>query len=324
MGISMSQITFSQVEYAGKKKLTRRDKFLAEMNAVIPWERLMAVVAPVYPQGKRGRPPIGLGRMMRMYFVQQWYTLADEALEDAIYDSQALRDFIGIDLVAEQVPDATTLLRFRRLLEEHRLTRELLTEINAYLEEKGLLLKQGTLVDATLIAAPPSTKNREKQRDPEMHQTKKGNQWYFGMKAHIGVDMETGVVHSVHCTAANESDVSHAHEVLHGDEKSVHLDAGYTGVAKRDEHKNRDVKWFVAGKRGEIAALPEGEYKKAAKSLEKAKAQIRAFVEHPFHVVKDLFGYRKVSYRGLAKNDARMQILFGLANIYRVRKALMV
>lgn len=319
----MSQISFSQMEYAGKKKLTRRDRFLAEMNAVIPWARLLVVIEPVYPQGKRGRPPIGLERMLRMYFVQQWYSLADEALEDAIYDSQALRDFIGIDLATESVPDATTLLKFRRLLEKYQLTRDLLKEINAHLAEKELMVRQGTLVDATLIAAPSSTKNRDKSRDSEMHQTKKGNQWHFGMKTHIGVDMNSGIVHSVHCTAANKSDVANAHHVLHGDEQSVHADAGYIGVAHRDEHKTREVEWFIAAKRGGIKALPDGEYKTALRAFEKAKAQIRAFVEHPFHVVKNVFGYRKLRYRGLAKNDSRMQILFGLANIYSLRKKLL-
>lgn len=319
----MEQVSFSQAEYAGKKKITRRDTFLAQMNAVIPWVRLLAIIEPVYPQGKRGRPPIGLERMLRMYFVQQWYTLADEALEDAIYDSHSLQRFIGIDLAVESVPDATTLLKFRRLLEKYQLTRDLLKEINKHLEEKKLLLRQGTLVDATLIAAAPSTKNRDKSRDSEMHQTRKGQQWYFGMKTHIGVDMGSSVVHSVHCTSANKSDVANAHHVLHGDEKSVHADAGYTGIANREEHKTRSVEWFIAEKRGHIKALPDGEYKVALRAFEKAKAQIRAFVEHPFRVVKCLFGYRKNSYRGLAKNDARMQILFGLANIYLLRGKLL-
>lgn len=303
--------------------MTRRDVFLAEMNAVVPWARLVAVIQPVYPSGNRGRPPIGLERMLRMYFVQQWYTLADEAVEDAIYDSHALRGFVGVDLATESVPDATTLLKFRRLLEEHELTAGLLQEINAHLVEKQLIFRQGTLVDAPLIAAAPSTKNRDKARDPAMHQTKKGNQWYVGMKAHIGVDRGSGAVHSVHCTAANAADVAHLHEVLHGDEQSVHADAGYTGVSKRAANEQLAVAWFIAEKRGRIKALPEGEYKAAVQAFEKAKAQIRAFVEHPFQVVKNLLGYRKVAYRGLAKTAARMQVLFGLANIYMLRKKLM-
>lgn len=319
----MKQISFSQAEHDGKRKQTRRDKFLAEMDLVVPWQRLIAVIEPVYPAGKRGRPPIGLERMLRMYFVQQWYTLADEALEDALYDILSLRNFVGIDLAVESVPDATTLLKFRHLLEKYQLTRKLLQEINADLEEKGFLMRRGSLVDATLIAAAPSTKNRDKQRDSDMHQTKKGNQWYFGMKAHIGVDMESGLVHAVHCTSANESDVSNAHLVLHGAEESVHVDAGYVGIEKRDENLSRSVEWHVAAKRGQIKALPDGEYKTALRAFEKAKAQIRAYVEHPFHIVKNLFGYRKVNYRGLSKNGARMQILFGLANIYMLRKKLL-
>src|SRR5258706_10766045 len=202
------QGSFSQVEYAGKKKQTRRDKFLAEMEVVVPWSRLVERLRPLYPNGERGRPPIGLERMLRIYFMQQGYGLADEALEDAVYDSQALRGFAGIDLTRDPVPDATTLLKFRHWLERHELTRVLFEEVGTVLEERGLLMRQGTIVDATIIAAPPSTKNKSKSRDPEMHQTKKGNQWHFGMKAHIGVDVASGVVHTVTGTAANEADIN--------------------------------------------------------------------------------------------------------------------
>ena len=215
------QGSFSQAEYAGKKKQTRRDKFLAEMEQVVPWARLVDRLRPFYPKGERGRPPIGLERMLRLYFLQQWYGLADEALEDALYDSQALRGFAGIDLSVAAVPDATTVLNFRHWLEEHDLTRALFDEVGAMLEERGLLMRQGTIVDATIIAAPPSTKNKSKARDPEMHQTKKGNQWHFGMKAHIGVDVASGVVHTVTGTAANEADINQTAALLHGREEAM-------------------------------------------------------------------------------------------------------
>src|SRR6476646_11771434 len=196
------QGSFAEAEYAGKKKQTRRDKFLGDMDWVVPWARLVARLQPLYPKGERGRPPIGLERMLRLYFLQQWYGLADGAMEDALYDSHALRGFAGIDLTVAAVPDATTIMNFRHWLESHELSQALFAEVSAMLEERGLLMRQGTIVDATIIAAPSSTKNKSKSRDPEMHQTKKGNQWYFGMKAHIGVDVVSGVVHTVVGTAA--------------------------------------------------------------------------------------------------------------------------
>jgi IS5 family transposase len=311
------QTTFAHAEFAAKKKITRREKFLARMDEVIPWAKLLAVIEPHYPNGRRGRPPIGLERMLRVYFLQQWYALADEALEDALYDSQALQRFARIDLSAEGVPDATTLLKFRRLLETHDLCRGLFAAINADLTARGLLLREGTLVDATLIAAPPSTKNAQKQRDPEMHQTKKGNQWYFGMKAHIGTDRDSKLVHTVVVTAANVADVTKTAELLHGEETQVHADAGYTGVEKRPEivALQRNLDWQIAGKRGVIKALAEGADKEVLKAVEKAKASVRAFVEHPFHIVKNLFRHRKVRYRGLAKNRHQLYTLFGLANV---------
>jgi IS5 family transposase len=311
------QPSFSQAEFAPKKKTTRREKFLARMEEVIPWARLLAVIAPQYPKGERSRPPVGLERMLRVYFLQQWHGLADEALEDALYDSQALQGFARIDLSAEGVPDATTLLKFRRLLETHDLCKGLFTAINADLTARGLLLREGTLVDATLIAAPPSTKNKEKQRDPEMHQTKKGHQWYFGMKAHIGADRDSKLVHTVVITAANVADITQTSELLHGGEKQVHGDAGYTGVEKRAEivALERKIDWQIAGKRRVIKALAEGAEKEALQAVEKAKASVRAFVEHPFHIVKNLFKHRKVRYRGLAKNGHQLYTLFGLANV---------
>ena len=311
------QTSFASAEFGAKKKTTRREKFLARMEEVIPWAKLLAVIEPHYPKGERGRPPIGLERMLRIYFLQQWYGLADEALEDALYDSQALQGFARLDLQAEGVPDATTLLKFRHLLEAHDLCKGLFTAINADLTARGLLLREGTLVDATLIAAPSSTKNQAKQRDPEMHQTKKGNQWYFGMKAHIGVDRDSKLVHTVAVTAANVADVTKAAELLHGQETQVHADAGYTGVEKRPEivALERKLDWQIARKRGTIKALAEGAEKETLKAVEKAKASVRAFVEHPFHLVKNLFRHRKVRYRGLAKNGQQLYTLFGLANV---------
>jgi len=261
------QPSFSQAEIATKKKTTRREKFLTRMEAVIPWAKLLAVIEPFYPKGERGRRPIGLERMLRVYFLQQWYGLADEALEDALYDSQAMQGFARIDLGDEGVPDATTLLKFRRLLETHDLCKGLFTSINADLTARGLLLREGTLVDATLIAAPPSTKNKEKKRDSEMHQTRKGNQWYFGMKAHIGADRDSKLVHTVVVTAANVSDITKTAELLHGQEKQVHADAGYTGVEKREEivALDRKIDWQIAGKRGQIKRWPKARRKKRSR-----------------------------------------------------------
>ena len=319
------QISFSQHEYTGKKKTTRRERFLAEMEQVVPWARLEALIVPHYPAGKRGRPPVGVARMLRLYFLQQWYGLADEALEDALYDSHALRNFTGIDLGLESVPDATTLLKFRRLLETHDLTRRLLDEVSALLTEKKLLLRAGTLIDATIIAAPPSTKNAQGARDPDMHQTKKGQQWYFGMKAHIGADDAHGLVHTVEGTAANLSDISQAHALLHGEEKRAGGDAGYTGVEKRPEiiALGREIDWRIAGKRSTLAKAPESWAKAIGGAWEKLKARARSLVEHPFHIIKNLFHYRKVRYRGLAKNTSQLRALFALANLYKMRRHLM-
>ena len=320
-----NQTSFAQAEYAGKKKQTRRERFLGEMEGVVPWARLVALIVPFYPKGARGRPPMGVEKMLRMYFLQQWYALADEALEDALYDSQALRAFVGIDLGGgEAVPDATTLLHFRHLLEAHALTQAIFAEVNALLAERGILLREGTLVDATIIAAPPSTKNKEKERDPEMHQTRKGKPWYFGMKVHVGVDAASGVVHSLAGTAANVSDISQTHHLLHGQEKRGQADSGYTGVEKRAEIQAKfpHVVWQVAAKRGKLKAMAEGPRKEVARALEKCKAQLRAYVEHPFHVVKNLFRHRKVRYRGLAKNTAQLHSLFALANLVIAKAAL--
>lgn len=323
---NQNQISFAEAEYAKKKKQTRRELFLAKMEQVVPWSRLIEVIAPHYPKsGKRGRPPIGLERMLRMYFVQQWYGLADEAVEDAVYDSQALRQFLHIDLSQQSVPDATTLMGFRHLLEAHNLTQAMLVEINAMLIERGLLMSKGTLVDATLIAAPSSTKNQAHARDPEMHQVKKGNQWHFGIKAHVGVDEESGLVHTVITTAANVSDISQTAGLLHGQEQEVGADAGYVGVEKREDMKaalasnGQQVKWRVAKRRKSVQKMAEGWQKDLAQAYEKLKAKIRARVEHPFHVIKNIFKHKKTRYKGIAKNNVQLNMLFGLSNLYMAR-----
>lgn len=310
------QKSFSDLEYAAKKKQTRRDRFLSEIDRVTPWGKLHQLIEPFYPKViGAGRPPIGLARMLRMYVAQQCFGLSDEGIEDAIYDSQAIRGFVGIDLNRESAPDATTLLKFRHLLEANALTRQIFDTINAHLAEKGLMMREGTIVDATLIAAPPSTKNKDGKRDPEMHQSKKGNDWHFGMKAHIGVDAKSGLVHSVIGTAGNVADVTQAHALLHGDETTALGDAGYQGVEKRDENRTTGVTWHVAMKRSKRRALPKDELGRMREKLEVLKASVRAKVEHPFHVVKNLFHHRKTRYRGLAKNTAQLFTLFGLANL---------
>ena len=318
------QTSFSELEYAAKKKQTRRDRFLADIEIVTPWASLTAVVASHYPSsGGRGRPPIGLERMLRMYIAQQCFGLSDEGIEDALYDSQAIRRFVGIDLNREAAPDATTLLKFRRLLEVHQLTESIFSAINAHLAEQGLLLRAGTIVDATIIAAPSSTKNQDGKRDAEMHQTKKGNQWHFGMKAHIGVEAQSGLVHSVIGTAANVHDVTQAQALLHGEETDVFGDAGYQGVEKREENLALPVNWHIAMRPGKRKVLPETALGELMEKVEQAKASIRAKVEHPFHVVKNLFHHRKARYHGLAKNTAQLFSLFGLANLMLSRRWLL-
>ncbi len=319
----MKQSSFAEAEFAGKKKLTRRERFLAEIEAITPWPALVAALLPYYPKGDgRGRPPIGLERMLRMYIVQQCLGLSDEGIEDAIYDSQSIRGFVGIDLTHESAPDATTLLKFRRLLEQHNLTRRIFNEINGHLANKGLVMREGTIVDATLIAAPPSTKNRDGERDPEMHQSKKGNDWHFGMKAHVGVDMITGLVHTVVGTAGNVADVTQAHALLHGGENVVLGDAGYQGVGKRPENAGKAIDWCTAMRPSARKMLQTSAPGCALDKFEQVKASLRAKVEHCFHVVKCLFKHRKTRYRGLAKNNAQLLSLFGLANLVLARRYL--
>ena len=318
----MKQMTFADAEYAGKRKQTRKELFLIEMDRVVPWKGLIALIEPHYPKGEGGRPSYPLMAMLRVHLMQNWFGYSDPAMEEALYETTILRQFAGLTL--ERIPDETTILNFRRLLEKHKLATGILAVINGYLGDRGLSLRQGTIVDATLINAPSSTKNKEGKRDPEMHQTKKGQQYYFGMKAHIGVDDESGLVHSVVGTAANVADVTQVDQLLHGEENVVCADAGYTGVEKRTEHDGRDVIWQVAARRGTYKKLDKRSVLyKAKRKIEKAKAQVRAKVEHPFRVIKRQFGYLKTRFRGLAKNTAQLVTLFALSNLWMARRYLL-
>ena len=318
----MKQMTFADAEYAGKRKQTRKELFLIEMDRVVPWKGLIALIEPHYPKGEGGRPAYPLMAMLRVHLLQNWFGYSDPAMEEALYETTILRQFAGLNL--ERIPDETTILNFRRLLEKHELAAGILAVINGYLGDRGLSLRQGTIVDATLINAPSSTKNKDGKRDPEMHQTKKGGQYFFGMKAHIGADVESGLVHHVHGTAANVADVTQVAELLHGEENAVYADAGYTGVERREEHENRGVIWQIAARRSTYSKLNQRSVLyKAKRKIEFCKAQTRAKVEHPFRVIKRQFGYVKVRFRGLMKNTAQLTTLFALANLWRVRKQLM-
>ena len=283
---------------------------------------MVALIEPHYPKGEGGRPAYPLMAMLRVHLMQNWFGYSDPAMEEALYETTILRQFAGLSL--ERIPDETTILNFRRLLEKHELAAGILAVINGYLGDRGLSLRQGTIVDATLINAPSSTKNKDGKRDPEMHQTKKGNQYYFGMKAHIGVDDESGLVHSVVGTAANVADVTQVDKLLHGEENMVGADAGYTGVEKRPEHEGREVIWQIAARRSTYKKLSKrSALYKAKRKIEKAKAQVRAKVEHPFRVIKRQFGYVKTRFRGLAKNTAQLVTLFALSNLWMARRHLL-
>lgn len=302
---------------------TRKAVFLDEMELVVPWRELIALIAAASPVATTGRPPFAHETMLRIHFLQQWFGLSDLAMEEALFEVSLYRDFAGLS-GTERIPDRVSILRFRHLLEEHQLSIQILAAVNATLIDKGLMLKAGTVVDATLIAAPSSTKNNSGERDPEMHQTKKGNQWHFGMKAHIGVDADSGLVHTVVGTAANVNDVTQAGALVHGEEADVFADAGYQGVAKREETQGIEVNWHVAmrpGKRKVLdKATPMG---RVLDELEHVKACIRAKVEHPFRVIKRQFGHMKVRYRGLAKNTAQLHMLFALSNLWMARHRLL-
>ena len=302
---------------------TRKAVFLEEMNLVVPWMELLSLIAPHAPRAKTGRPPFELATMLRIHFLQQWFGLSDLLMEEALFETALYREFAGLSSV-ERIPDRVSILRFRHLLEENQLAEQILATVNATLADKGLMLRQGTVVDATLIAAPSSTKNSTGERDPEMHQTKKGNQWHFGMKAHIGVDADSGLVHTVVGTAANVNDVTQADKLIHGHETDVFADAGYQGVDKREEVQGIDVNWHVAMRPGKRRALDKDSPMGAIlDKLEHVKARIRAKVEHPFRVIKRQFGHMKVRYRGLAKNTAQLNTLFALSNLWMARRRLL-
>ena len=318
----MTQLTFGDAEYAGKRKRTRREVFLAEMDAVVPWQALLALIEPVYPKAGRGRHPYRLQSMLRIHLMQNWFGLSDPGMEEALYEIVPMRQFARLPLTGA-LPDETTVLNFRRLLETHALAGKMFEAVNAHLGSKGMLLKRGTIVDATIVHAPSSTKNADKARDPEMHQTRKGNQWYFGMKAHIGVDGDSGLVHTVTTTAANAADVSQVEHLLHGQERTVHGDAGYTGAEKRVAKGKRKRTWHIAEKRGKVKAMSNGALKRITQKLETLKAKYRARVEHPFRVVKRQFGFQKVRFKGLAKNTAQIVTLFALSNLWMARRRLL-
>ncbi len=304
-------------------KKTRKREFLDEMNRVVPWAALVELVVPYAPEGRRGRPPFALETMLRIHFMQQWFGLSDPAMEEALFDVPLYREFAQLDNWNTRLPDESTILRFRHLLEKHKLAVQILEMVNDILRAKGLMLRSGTVVDATLIAAPTSTKNASGERDPEMHQSKKGQQWYFGMKAHIAVDAQSGLVSKVKGTAGNVADVVEANSLLHGEEADAFGDAGYQGVGKRPDAKS-EVTWHVAMRPGKRRALDTTTAVDALKDkIEHIKATIRAKVEHPFRVVKRQFGYTKVRYRGLVKNTAQLTTLFALANLWLVRRKLM-
>ena len=314
------QLTLAANEFERFRKPTRREKFLAEMNTVVPWAELVALLEPYYPKttSAGGRPPVGLERMLRIHCLQLWFNLSDPAVEEALYDSRAMRSFVGIDLGREPVPDETTVMRFRHLLEEHQLGAQIFEEVGRLLQRRGLRLSKGTIVDATIIAAPSSTKNADGERDPEMHQTKKGQQWYFGMKMHLGVDSQTKVIHSVVVTPANTADCKVLGDLLRGDETRVYGDQAYKSqrelirakAPKAKDFTNRQCKW-------------KHYIDDAIKAKNRNKSRIRARVEHSIGVIKRVFGFTKVRYRGLAKNGNRVFISAALTNIFLLRYTLL-
>jgi IS5 family transposase len=314
----MRQLTLAQqAEFQRYSKKTRREQFLDEMDAVMPWAALLALVEPHYPKGEQGRKPVGLSIMLRVYFLQQWFALSDPAAEDALYESAPMRRFVGIDLGRAPAPDETTILHFRHLLEAQDLCGQMLDTVNLYLADRGIRITTGTIVDATIIHAPSSTKNEKKERDPEMHQTRKGNQWYFGMKAHIGVDSKEGIVHSVCSTAASVSDVHMLPELLHGDEKKVWGDAGYQGQTAAIREAAPGAQDMTSRRVKTKAGVDEEQKRK-----NRTKARVRAKVEWPFRVLKRVFGFTRVRYRGLKKNHEWLCAAFALVNLYQHRKRL--
>lgn len=312
------QRTFAGIAWSQKGKVTRRERFLDEMDAVIPWAQLLALIGPYYPKAGQGRQPLGLEKMLRIYFLQQWFNLSDPQAEDAIYDSEAMRRFARVELGDDVVPDETTILRFRHLLETHRLTAAIFEAVKELLTAQRLLLQSGTIVDATIIAAPSSTKNAAQARDPEMKQTRKGNAWHFGMKLHVGTDPK-GRVHSLTATHAGAADITQLPQLLHGDERVLYGDQAYWKAADRQALEARGVRYRVNRR----AASPRQPLSARWRAINRARSRTRARGEHAFHVVKRLWGFAKVRYRGIAKNLARAFSLFALANLYLVRRQLL-
>ncbi|MCG9966434.1 IS5 family transposase [Shewanella cutis] len=316
------QLTFADSEFSSKRRQTRKEIFLSRMNAILPWAKLLAVIEPVYPKAGNGRRPYPLETMLRIHCMQHWYNLSDGAMEDALYEIASMRLFAHLSLDSV-IPDRTTIMNFRHLLEQHKLARKILSTINQWLSECGVMMTQGTLVDATIIEAPSSTKNKQNQRDGDMHQTKKGNQWYFGMKAHIGVDAKSGLTHRLVTTAANEHDLNQLENLLHGEEQFVSADAGYQGAEKREALADKKVDWLIAERPGKVRTLKQHpRLNKVLIRAEYLKASIRAKVEHPFRIIKCQFGFVKARYKGLVKNDNHLAMLFALANIVRVDQML--
>src|SRR3990167_2955241 len=310
----MKQRSFAGLAFDQKKKKTRREAFLDIMEQVVPWQDMRVIIKPHYPNAGNGRPPMPLERMLRIYCCQHWFNLSDPAMEDALYDMESIRRFVGVELGDDAVPDESTILKFRHLLEKHELTQKLFDDVNVKLEQHGLLVRSGTIVDATLIAAPPSTKNRAKESDPEMHQTKKGHQWYFGMKDHVGTDSKRGLVHSLVTTAANVHDSVMMDDLLHGEEKDVYGDSAYASAEAKELSEASGVRWNVHEKAAPGKALTEEQ-----KRRNKERSKVRALGEHAFGIVKHLWGQRKVRYRGLKKNAVHYFGSFTLANLYKVR-----
>jgi len=310
----VKQQTFAGLAWKNKRKKTRREQFLSEMNQIIPWRVLIDLIEPYYPKAGRGRQPLGLEKMLRIYLLQIWFDLSDPQAEDAIYDSESMRRFAGVELSDDVVPDESTILRFRHMLETHRLTEAMFEKINAVLEGKGLLLRSGTIVDATMIAAPSSTKNSTNSRDPEMRQSKKGKTWHFGMKVHVGTDRR-GVVHSLVTTHAAAGDITQMETLLHGQEQEVFGDQAYWKEADRQRFRAAGVRYRVNRRGTHHRPLTEQQ-----KKINRSRSRTRARGEHAFRIVKRLWGFAKVRYRGLMKNTARAFASFALANLYLVRK----
>lgn len=310
------QRTFAGLAWTTKKKVTRRERFLAEMDAVIPWGELVALVAPVYPKAGRGRPPMPIATMLRIHFLQHWFNLSDPAMEDALYDSESMRRFTRLELSEDAIPDETTILRFRHLLEQHGLPERIFAVVNALLDRHGLLMKSGTIVDATILAAPSSTKNATGTRDPEMRQTRKGKAWHFGMKVHVGTDLQ-GVVHSLTTTDAAQADIPQLPQLLHGEETALYGDQAYWSAQDQLAADAAGVAYRVNRRPTRQRPLTQRQ-----RQSNRARSRIRARGEHAFGVVKHLWGFVKVRYRGLAKNTARVFTVFALANLYLMRHRL--